>query len=84
MDNFHIERSCKILKQNLNRTGISTKHRQHERLKNVLAVRRQEMVRRCVRFRYFFFFNTFFTSACAGWQVAIKGRGGWVWRMAEV
>lgn len=55
MDNFHIERSCKILKQNLNRTGISTKHSQHERLKNVLAIRRQEMVRRCVRLCFFFF-----------------------------
>lgn len=78
MENFNIERSRKILKQKPNRSGISTKHSQHERLKNVSAIRRREMVRRCVRYGYYYyFFHTFFTSACAGWQVAIKGRGGW-------
>lgn len=85
MDNFNIERSRKILKQKLNRSGISMKHSQHERLKNVSAIRRREMVRRCVRFRYYYYFLKYFLylSLCglAGcnkgerWMGVEDGRG---------
>lgn len=52
MDNFSIERQ-QILEQKVSRSGISTKHSQHERGKNVLAIRRREIVRRRMRLGYF-------------------------------
>lgn len=72
-DNFSIERQ-QILKQKVSRSRISTKHSRHERGKIVLAIRRLEIVRRRVRLRYFF--NTFFTSACAGCTGCGKGHPG--------